>query len=76
MTSQGWIDETSWNAAEELLPEQSPHIFMESNHIDGGEMRSRLNEYRASEGNLESPWVNGRIDMLTTDFLNWNRWER
>lgn len=57
------------------LPEQSPHIFMEARQIDGGELRARLREYR-EVGSLESPWERDQVDVLTTDFLNWDRWER
>lgn len=70
-----WVDETKWNDATDLVTEQSPEIFMQVRGIDRDEMRERLRDYR-DQANGDSAWAIDVTGVLTTDFLNWDRWER
>jgi hypothetical protein len=58
-------------------PATDPHLFMTANNIGTGALRQALVEYR----NLDtcyygSPWEPGELSVLSTDFINWYRWER
>lgn len=75
MSDKVWVDETKWDDATDLVPEQSPEIFMQARGIDREEMRERLRDYR-DQGNGSSPWAYETTGVLTTDFINWDGWER
>lgn len=67
------FDETRGNTD----PDTDPHIFMVANNIDASTFRDALVEYRNLEtGWPESPWEQGELGVLSTDFVNWYRWER
>jgi hypothetical protein len=75
MSGQWIFDETHWDGSGE--PAVDPHWFMASNSIDTGTFREALVEYRNLDtGYYGSPWEQDELGVLSTDFVNWYRWER
>lgn len=56
--------------------ETDPHLFMTKEGIDRGDMSAALREYRNLDTWDSSPWEREEIGVLSTDFINWYRWER
>lgn len=56
--------------------ETDPHLFMTAEGITKADLSGALREYRALDTWPGSPWADGETDVLSTDFINWYRWER
>lgn len=57
--------------------ETDPHMFMTAEGITRADFSSALREYRALDTGWDSsPWEQSEIGVLSTDFVNWYRWER
>lgn len=71
-----WIDETPWKGAVVPDTETDPHMFMTTENIERADFSEALREYRALDTWDSSPWEKEEIGVLSTDFVNWYRWER
>lgn len=71
MTYSSWLGEAS-------VPdtETDPHMFMTQEGIERIELSTALREYRDLDTWDSSPWEKDQIGVLSTDFINWYRWER
>lgn len=56
--------------------ETDPHMFMTTERIERADLSEALREYRALDTWDSSPWEKDEIGVLSTDFINWYRWER
>lgn len=56
--------------------ETDPHLFMTQEGIDRADLSTALREYRDLDTWDSSPWEKDEIGVLSTDFINWYRWER
>lgn len=66
-----------FDETQNLEVDTDPHMFMTANNIDQASFREALVEYRNLDtGWPESPWAQGEVGVLSTDFVNWYRWER
>lgn len=80
MTDQGdrqaaWTDEPTGNGVPDA--DTDPHMFMTAEGITRGDFSAALREYRALDTGWDaSPWEQSEIGVLSTDFVNWYRWER
>lgn len=62
-----------------LVPdtETDPHLFITQEGITKGDLGEAMREYRALDVPWPgSPWAPDEINVLSTDFINWYRWER
>jgi hypothetical protein len=72
-----WVDETRWKGALSVPEtETDPHMFMTQEGITKSDLRDALCEYRALDTWPGSPWADGELGVLSTDFINWYQWER
>lgn len=72
-----WIMDEQWQQARTPEPDTDPHMFMTANNISPTDFRAALVEYRNLDtGYMGSPWAQDEIGVLSTDFINWYRWER
>ena len=69
-----WLDEMQGDIVPDT--ETDPHMFMTQENIDRSDMSAALREYRYLDTWDSSPWEKGEIGVLSTDFINWYRWER
>lgn len=55
-----------------------PEVFMVVERIDRVALGEALREYRSMDLSYvhDSPWEDDTLNVLTTDFINWYRWER
>ena len=71
---------TSWMLDEmgSTVPdtETDPHLFMTQEGITKADLGEALREYRNLDTWDSSPWACDEIGVLSTDFINWYRWER
>lgn len=77
--SHVWIDEAKWDQAmnaEVPDTETDPHMFMTAENITKADLGEALREYRALDTWDANPWATDEIGVLSTDFINWYRWER
>lgn len=58
------------------MSEQDPHLFMTRENITKGDLGEALREYRNLDTWDSTPWAHDEIGVLSTDFINWYRWER
>jgi hypothetical protein len=66
-----------WSEDTRTDPDTNPHIFMTAHAIDKTTLRDALVEYRNLDtGYYGSPWEQGELGVLSTDFINWYQWER
>lgn len=75
--TQVWIDETQWKGATNMPDvETDPHMFATREGITKADLGDALREYRSLDTWPGSPWADGEIGVLSTDFISWYRWER
>ena len=53
-----------------------PHMFMTTEGITRADFSAALREYREMDTWDSTPWSRDEIGVLSTDFVNWYRWER
>lgn len=66
--SNEWMGDT--------VSEQDPHLFMTRENITKADLGEALREYRNLDTWDSTPWARDEIGVLSTDFINWYRWER
>lgn len=69
-----WLDEMQGGNVPDT--ETDPHMFMTQEGIDRADMSAALREYRDLDTWDSTPWEKDEIGVLSTDFINWYRWER
>ena len=70
---------TDKNVVDDVMQESpDPDVFMAVENIDRLELGVALREYRDIDSSYihDSPWEDDALNTLTTDFINWFRWER
>lgn len=69
-----WLDEMQGGNVPDA--ETDPYMFMAQEGIDRADMSAALREYRDLDTWDSTPWEKEEIGVLSTDFINWYRWER